>query len=72
MAPTLLRQFATNRYRSKRLSQMFLGRYSLLNIQNISINNGEKSSLKGHTSDEDKHVAEVAQKKVQQLAHGEF
>ena len=44
---------------------MFLGRYSLLNNQNISINNGEKSWLKGRTSDEDKHVAEVAQKKVQ-------
>ena len=34
-----------DRYRSKRLSQMLLVCYSLLNNQNISINNSEKTSV---------------------------
>ena len=56
-----------DRYRSKRLSQMLLVHYGLLNSQNISINNSEKDWLLTcqDTSGVAKKAAEVAEKKEQ-------
>ena len=63
MVPTLLRKFRRC-CRSKRLSQMPLACYSLLNSQNIPISNSEKR-LVTNTSDVAQKVAVVAQKKEQ-------
>ena len=60
-------------YRSKRVSQMLLMCYNLLNSQNILINQWQWKMV-GYrkTFAVAKKAAEVTQKKEQKLAHGEF
>ena len=74
VVPTLLRQ--VRRYLEiKRLSQILFVCYSLLNSQNISINNNEKGWLLTHQEDTSgvaKIAAEVAQKKEEKLDRGEL